>query len=89
MEKYKSKLVKIIPLFLILTLISIDFFLKDGLNSYIFYSGLTLSLFTSLVVINQNKTDYSKEKKKNTLITFTVVIVLTFLMTSYFILKQP
>jgi hypothetical protein len=87
MINQKNKLIRTSPLFLIGIALIAKFFLNEGLNIYLFYTILTLSFIASIIIFINSK--YSKEKRRNKLLTFAVAITLTLLMSFYFILKQP
>jgi|TARA_B110000114_G_C14884455_1_gene314103 hypothetical protein len=87
MINQKNKLIRTSPLFLIGIALIAKFFLNEGLNIYLFYTILTLSFIASIIIFINSK--YSKEKRRNKLLTFAVAITLTLLMSFYFILEQP
>ena len=90
MKNSNNKLIKVIPLFLILIFLTINFLSAEEINPYINYSflAITFIISISIIIYNQGKDDNSKQKMKKQLKIFFIAILISMLMSVFFIFKQ-
>lgn len=90
MKNSNNKLIKVIPLFLILIFLAINFFTTEKINPYINYSFLAIIFIMSISIFiyNHGKDDNSKEKMRKKLITFSFAVLISILMSAFFIFRQ-